>query len=410
MSAPSLKSLASPAARRIFKALSGKAMFVGGAVRDLLSGSFSSATDIDIATPFTPDEIIKRLEAAGIKAIPTGYKHGTITALIKGKTFEITSLRQDIKTDGRKAVVSYGTDYVQDARRRDFTINALYADLNGTLFDPLGTGRRDLSRHRLRFIGDPETRIKEDHLRILRFFRFLICLGWSTPDKAALAAIKKSALLIPKLSKERIKSELFKILSAPAPFAALKLMHKTKVLQNIDLSLTNLPRYRKATAFAALLSVPVSPVFALFSLSRNADPVAFKKRLVLSNAEYDELCFLSSCHRKAFAAIRKKGVKVAAFTYGVPLCLAAFCLGGGLARDFKPSKENTKVINELKRFTPPSFPLTGKDLLALGIKPDKNMGVLLSKLKEKWLKSDFSLSKRELLVSLKKTSYPNKGR
>jgi len=244
----------------------------------------------------------------------------------------------------------------------------------------------------------------------LRFFRFLICLGWSAPDKAALAAIKKSALLIPKLSKERIKSELFKILSAPAPFAALKLMHKTKVLQNIDSSLTNLSRYRKATAFAALLSIPVSPVFALFSLSRNADPVALKKRLVLSNAEYDELCGLSSCHKKAFATIRKKGVKIAAFTYGVPLCLAAFCLGGGLARDFKPSKENTKVINELKRFTPPSFPLTGKDLLALGIKPDKNMGVLLSKLKEKWLKSDFSLSKRELLVSLKKTSYPNKGR
>ena len=136
-------------------------MFVGGAVRDLLSGSFSSATDIDIATPFTPDEIIKRLEAAGIKAIPTGYKHGTITALIKGKTFEITSLRQDIKTDGRKAVVSYGTDYVQDARRRDFTINALYADLNGTIFDPLGTGRKDLSRHRLRFIGDPPSGTKK---------------------------------------------------------------------------------------------------------------------------------------------------------------------------------------------------------------------------------------------------------
>ena len=404
------KRLATPATRCIFKALSGKAMFVGGAVRDLLSGSFSAKTDIDIATPFSPDEVIKRLEKAGIKAIPTGYKHGTITALIKGKTFEITSLRQDIKTDGRRAVVSYGTDYIQDAMRRDFTINALYADLKGAVFDPLGTGLKDLARHRLRFIGDPETRIKEDHLRILRFFRFFAALGWGYPDKAALTAIKISAPLIRKLSKERIKSELFKILSAPTPLAALALMHKTKVLQAIDSSLTNLSGYRKTTAFAALLSVPVSPILVLFSLSKSADPAVLKKRLALSNAEYKELCILSSCHKKAFADIRKKGVKIAAFTYGVPLCVAAFCLNGGAARDFKPSKENFRIIKELKRFSPPSFPLSGADLLTLGIKPDKNMGVLLSKLKEKWLISGFSLTKRDLLVSLEKTSYPSKGR
>ena len=404
------KSLTSPAARRIFKALSGKAMFVGGAVRDILSGSFSSKTDIDIATPFPPDEIIKRLKAADIKAIPTGYKHGTITALIKGKPFEITSLRQDIKTDGRRAVVSYGTDYVQDAMRRDFTINALYADLNGTVFDPLGTGQKDLARRRLRFIGDPETRIKEDYLRILRFFRFFAVLGWKSSDKTALAAIKAFAPFIQKLSKERVKSEFFKILSAPAPLAALSLMHKTKVLQAIDPSLTNLPRFKKTAAFAKLLKLPFSPVFALFSLSKSADPAAFKKRLVLSNTEYQELCALSSFHKKAFFALRKKGVKFAAFTYGAPLCLAAFCLGGGAARDFRPSKENAKIVKELQHFTPPSFPLTGDDLLALGIKPDRNMGVLLNKLKEKWLISGFSLTKRDLLVSLKKTLYSYKGR
>jgi hypothetical protein len=187
-------------------------------------------------------------------------------------------------------------------------------------------------------------------------------------------------------------------------------MHKAKVLQTIDPSLTNLTRYKKTTAFAALLSVPVSPVFALFCLSRNADPATLKKRLVLSNNEYKELCALSSCHKQAFAAIRKKGTKIAAFTYGAPLCIAAFCLGGGMARDFKPSKENFKIIKELKRFSPPSFPLSGTDLLTLGIKPDKNMGILLSKLKEKWLISGFSLTKRDLLVSLEKTSYPNKGR
>jgi len=410
MTSPKLKSLTSPAARSIFKALSGKAMFVGGAVRDILSENFSSATDIDIATPFPPDEIIKRLKTAGIKAIPTGYKYGTITALIKGKPFEITSLREDIKTDGRRAVVSYGTDYVQDALRRDFTINALYADLKGSVFDPLGTGQKDLACHRLRFIGDPETRIKEDYLRILRFFRFLTTLGWSSSDKAALTAIKTLAPLIRKLSKERIKSEFFKILSAPAPLAALSLMHKTKVLQNLDPSLTNLQRYKKTAAFASLLSVPISPVFALFSLSKNADPALLKKSLVLSNAEYHELYALSSFHKQAFAAIRKKGAKIAAFTYGAPLCLAAFCLGGGAARDFKKSKENIKIIKELQHFTPPSFPLTGNDLLALGITPGKNIGILLSKLKEKWLISNFSLSKRELLVSLEKTLYLGKGR
>ncbi len=195
---------------------------VGGAVRDSLFGL--PVADVDLATPLLPDVVIRRLESAGIKAVPTGLDHGTITAVAHGQNFEITTLRRDVATDGRRAVVAFSTDWREDAARRDFTINALYADpVSGEIFDYFG-GLDDLKAGIVRFIGDADTRIAEDHLRILRFFRFHARFGKGVADSVAIAACAKAAKSLMALSRERILDELSKLLALPDPLASVSLM------------------------------------------------------------------------------------------------------------------------------------------------------------------------------------------
>ena len=195
---------------------------VGGAVRDTLLGL--DVSDIDLATPLLPNDVIRRLEHAGIKAIPTGIDHGTITAVSQGRTFEITTLRRDVSTDGRRATVAFSDDWQEDAARRDFTINALYADpASGEIYDYFG-GLADLEKRQVRFIGDADSRIAEDHLRILRFFRFHARFGQSPPDPDALAACAKAASSLKSLSRERIADEVMKLLALPSPLESAQLM------------------------------------------------------------------------------------------------------------------------------------------------------------------------------------------
>ena len=211
--------------KRVVEALSGDAegpRIVGGAVRDCLFGL--PVSDVDLATPIEPRAVIDRLESAGIKAIPTGIDHGTITAVADGNVFEITTLRRDVSTDGRRATVAFSSDWKEDAARRDFTINALYADPDsGEIFDYFG-GLADLENRCLRFIGDADERIAEDHLRILRYFRFLARFGDGKVDDVAIAACAAGASKLMALSRERIASELMKILSLPDPVDAVSLM------------------------------------------------------------------------------------------------------------------------------------------------------------------------------------------
>ena len=178
--------LADPALHRVFEALDGQARVVGGCVRNALMGF--PIDDVDVATPLTPDAVTERLKAAGLKAVPTGIEHGTITAVADRRPFEITTLRRDVTTDGRNATVAFTDDWSEDAGRRDFRLNALYADLDGTIFDPPGQGIADAEAGRIVFVGDPETRIREDYLRILRFFRFFAWYGRGEPDAAGLRA------------------------------------------------------------------------------------------------------------------------------------------------------------------------------------------------------------------------------
>ena len=207
------------------------ARFVGGCVRDALLGR--PVSDVDIATTLPPDRVSRTLKAAGLRAVPTGVEHGTVTAVSGGRPFEITTLRRDVSTDGRRAVVAFTEDWLEDAERRDFTLNALYARRNGEVFDSSGRGVEDARAGRIVFMGDPVRRILEDHLRILRFFRFFAWFGRGEPDGPALAACAEHKGAIASLAAERISTELLKLLGADDPRRALRLMAQTGVLATV---------------------------------------------------------------------------------------------------------------------------------------------------------------------------------
>ena len=193
-----------------------RARFVGGCVRDRILGSADENTEIDLAVDKPPETVMKALEAARIKVVPTGLKHGTVTAIVEGRPFELTTLRRDVETDGRRAVVAFTDDWLEDAKRRDFTFNALYADPDGTIWDPFD-GRADLLAGRVRFIGDPDARIAEDRLRVLRFFRFYAWFGKPPLDGPSFDACRRNAGALGALSGERVRKELLRLLAAPTP-------------------------------------------------------------------------------------------------------------------------------------------------------------------------------------------------
>lgn len=233
--------LRDPALCRVLDAIEAggsHAYLVGGAVRNALIGR--PVEDIDIATDARPEAVLRLAEAAGLKAVPTGIEHGTVTIVAKGRGFEVTTFRRDVETDGRHAVVAFSDDLAEDAGRRDFTMNALYADRTGRIIDPVG-GLPDLAARRLRFVGAAPLRIREDYLRILRFFRFLAWYG-SEADPAAVAACREGRDGLEGISRERIGQEMRKLLMAPDPVPALRLMHRTGVLNKVlpDASLSRL--------------------------------------------------------------------------------------------------------------------------------------------------------------------------
>ena len=241
--------LADPALAPVLAALP-HARIVGGAVRDALAGV--PIADIDLATPDPPEATTASLERAGLRVIPTGLSHGTVTALVDDRAFEITTLRRDVSTDGRHAEVAWTTDWRADAARRDFTINAMSLARDGTLYDYFG-GQSDLAAGIVRFVGDPATRIAEDFLRILRFFRFFARYARAAPDQAATSAIRAAVPGLARLSPERLWSELKKILSAPAPGAAIHLMADLGVLSAL------IPEGADPARLDRLLATPAPP-------------------------------------------------------------------------------------------------------------------------------------------------------
>lgn len=384
--------------RRLLRALTRNgipARFVGGAVRDALLGR--PVSDVDIATPAPPERIQKVLQDAGIKAVPTGIAHGTVTAVIPPRHFEITTLRIDVEPRGRHARVAYTDDWRADALRRDFTINALSLDPQGNLYDYVG-GITDAKARRVRFVGDPETRIREDVLRLLRFYRFQAQLGFKLADRAARAACRVLVPLLQTLSSERVWSELRKLLTAPDPLPVLRMMRRDGVLERV------LPEARKFSRLAGLLAVEVNPdpVLRLSALlEADGEGVAsLAQRLRLSNLERERLMVLAVSAWPLRLAGDRKAQRRALHYLGVQhysdLVLLRAAERGTTAR-----LRARKLLAFAERTKLPAFPLRGRDILEAGVVPGPRVTKLLHEIAAWWEVGDFRASRTQCLARLR---------
>ena len=362
--------------RRLLKALGadeGLTRYVGGAVRDELLGL--AVNDIDLATRIRPDEVVERLAAAGIKAVPTGIEHGTVTAVSEGQPVEVTSLRRDVSTDGRRATVAFTDDWQEDAARRDFTINALSADpRSGEIFDYFG-GLDDIRARRVRFIGEPEARIAEDHLRILRFFRFHARFGAGEPDPRALAACTARANDLMALSRERIADELLKLLGLPDPAPTVGVMLGRAILKPV------LPEIEPATlpsldrVLAAETDAQIEPdALRRFSALLPPDPLLAEKisaRLKLSN---------KARKRLACAVNRDPGTSPEALAYRVGMeCAVDRLLLAG-----EPAKAAS-----VSGWRMPKLPIGGGALIARGLTEGPAVARTLRRIEDRWVEAGF---------------------
>jgi len=374
--------LGRPSLRSVISALGGPAYLVGGCVRNTLLGQ--PVADVDIATPILPDEVSRRLEAAGLKAVPTGIEHGTVTAVAGGHGYEITTFRADVATDGRRATVRFADDIAEDAARRDFTMNAIYARPDGEVVDPLG-GLPDLLAGRVRFIGDPHDRIREDYLRILRFFRFTAWYGREGIEPEGLAACAELAEGMSGLAHERIGAEMKKLLAAPDPAPAVAAMAASGVLARC------LPG-----ADPALLA-------PLVHLEGEAGVEAdwLARLAALGGANTGEALRLSRTEAKSLATINAlvadpAAPAVAAQAMGARATRAAALLRAAAG----DAAALTALGPEIARGLAAEFPLVAADLMAVGYKPGPALGAALEAARTRWIASDFSLDKAALLAGV----------
>ena len=359
-----------------------QSLFVGGCVRNAVLEV--SGTDIDIATKYKPEELIKILEEGGIKTIPTGIDHGTVTAVIDGRPFEITTLRKDVETDGRHATVSFTDNWAEDARRRDFTMNTLLADMSGNVFDPLGAGVEDLKSGHVVFVGESEKRIEEDYLRILRFFRFYAYYGKGEPDKKAVAACKKLSDNISSLSRERVTSEFFKILLSDKAAMVLSLMQKNNILGEVISSTYKEDDLQKLIDQQKNqnLTEPVSRLFILSGYkARFYDDI-----LRLSHAQKNLLIKLEMVMNENFFQ-NEKTLKKAIFYHGNELLVQGYLLK--LAKE--GISEDKDLLDIVKNWQAPECPITGETLLAEGYQTGPELGQELARRQEEWIDNGFSL-------------------
>ena len=397
--------LKDPAAHRVLLALdgvqNGRARLVGGCVRDAVLGKL--AHDVDIATQLEPHAVIDALQAAGIKTIPTGLAHGTITAIVDSRPVEVTTLRRDVATDGRHAEVAFTTDWHEDASRRDFTMNALYCDKHGTLFDPTGTGIDDARAGLVRFVGDPDQRVGEDYLRILRFFRFHAWYGKGPLDERGLQACARHVGGMAKLSVERVWMELKRLLGAPDPRAVLLAMADTGVLAAILPEANGLEALQHAVAVKAGVLIDLDPMQRLMALLQREPTqiAALIARLKLSNAEGERLLAWAKDQTMIQFDLSQREVRQALYRMGKPLFLDRVFLA--CAHDVEAHhKEQWRAMIALAQdFVAPRFPMTGEDVLGAGSRPGPAVGQILGALERWWVEQDFIDDQRALTQRLK---------
>lgn len=385
-----------------------EARVVGGAVRNALLGE--TLGDIDIATTSVPEVTVSRAAAAGFKTVPTGISHGTVTVVIERTPFEVTTLRADTETDGRRATVAFGRDWKTDAERRDFTINGLYARADGTVIDLVG-GLADIETRTVRFIGDAETRIREDYLRILRFFRFFAWYGHGRPDGDGLRASARLKDGLAQLSAERVWSELKKMLSAPDPSRALLWMRQAGVLTAVlpDTEKWGIDSIHALVRTQRDLEWIIDPMLRLISLLP-PDPIrmeALSRSLKMSREERDRIIGWANTtppradmSERDFARLLYRS-DITGMSDRLRLALAA-ARAEAIHDDAAMMRAGnySRLLGVLEQWQKPQFPLTGGDLIAAGVEKGPDTGRAQRALEELWVDSNFSMTRDALLERL----------
>ena len=376
------------------------ARVVGGCVRNALLGR--PVSDIDIATTARPEAVMAVAEAAHLNAVPTGIEHGTVTVIVSRVPYEVTTLRRDVATDGRRAVVAFTEDWSLDAGRRDFTMNALYCDADGTVFDPLG-GLDDLLARRVRFIGDADTRIREDYLRILRFFRFHAQYTSDALDPAGLAACARQREGLATLSGERIRQELVRIVIAPGCVHAIQAACESGIVTTL-LGVAPHPQlFERLVAIDVLTGAAPDPALrvAMLTTSTSEDAARINARLKLSAAEREALTDAASCHPLGQALTSDAAARRWLYTSRSndrfrSRIRAAWAHSGDATDDSHWSR-----LHDLpERWPRPDFPLRGADVLALGMSGGPAVGAILARVEAWWIETDFPNDRKVLLDRL----------
>jgi len=382
---------------RLFDALGAPAVdvrCVGGSVRDAVMGRDRADAEIDVGSPETPDRVMTRLRDTGIKCIPTGLDHGTVTAVVDGRPFEITSLRRDTACDGRHAAVEFTTDWREDARRRDFTMNAMSMDRTGVLHD-YHEGTADARAGRVRFVGDPGDRIQEDYLRILRLFRFVATHGGEPIDAATLSACAQHKDGISRLSPERVQTEMSKLLGAPNPTASLTQMDACGVLAVVlpaHLDVKGMSRLIAAESQAGITNRMWTRRLAVLVPASTVSSVV--ARLRLSNADADHLGAIVHDVPLDDAQLRH-----VLFHDGASVVTDRLICARALQAD-RVEAAWLKAVAAAVAWTPHPLPVSGGDVLALGLPPGPRIGQVLATMTDWWIDRAFQPSRAEALAEL----------
>ena len=397
--------LHTPEVVRLFEVLgapSVDARAVGGCVRNAVMGL--AVDEIDAATPEVPDAVMQRLAQAGVRAIPTGLAHGTVTALVGQRSFEITSLRRDTACDGRHAAVEFTTDWQEDARRRDFTFNAMSMRSDGTLFDYF-EGATDAEAGRVRFVGDPADRIQEDYLRILRLFRFFAWYGRGSLDPATLAACRTHAGGLERLSAERVQMEIVKTLAASAPAPVLAVMKDCGVLQIVLPEVRDPDRLAALTRVESAVAAPTDWRRRLAACVGVADAEALAQRLKFSSADRLRLMRLTATEPILDASTPPPLMRAALYRHGSDVVYDRLLIGWAHVRASAVAGDDVRWCNQLElvaAWQPQALPVSGADVLALGIPQSPLVGEILAAVETWWMARDFAPSREDTLAELKK--------
>jgi poly(A) polymerase len=379
----------------------GCARFVGGCVRNAITGH--PVDDIDIATTLTPDAVIAALKAARLKSVPTGIDHGTVTAVSGGKPFEITTLRRDVETDGRRAVVAFTTDWSEDAQRRDFRLNALYCDAEGRLFDPTGEGLADARAGRIVFVGDADTRILEDGLRILRFFRFEAWYGKGEPDAASLAACGRLKDRITALSAERVSKELLKLLAADDPRPTVRLMAASGVLSIALPEASDLARFERLVGIETEQLFQCDAVLRLGALLPDDPAVGAvcAERLRLSNVQRERLTAMLGTEPPIRSWMSPKEARRDVYQLGADTFCDRVLLAWAASTRPATTTQWRALLPMAQSWPRPTFPLTGEEVMAAGVPRGPLVGQVMREVESWWIDNDFISDKLSIVERLK---------